>query len=116
MSPCACAQSEATRVSSSIAQQRSKTSRSKSDNPSRRARLIIGETDPDPLVLDLDGTVADPGSVSTPGVIEVTVTRANTLTLLKGVYEYGQNRIDAGVEDVLAKGPATVALNVRDPK
>lgn len=69
-------------------------------------------SDPDPLVLDLPGTVSDASAC----VIDVPISKAQTLILLAGTYDVSLMRTDAGFEDELSAGVMTVFLNVLDPK
>lgn len=79
-----------------------------------RLSVRIHDTDPDPLVLDVAGSIEDQGSSSTPGIFNVTITKAQTLTLVPRKYTYSLERVDAGVEDLLAIGTITVKLDVRN--
>jgi len=68
----------------------------------------------DPLVLDVLGTVVDAGSVSTPGVVTVALTKANTQALSVRPYAFSLERVDTGQENLWTRGTMTVELDVRN--
>lgn len=68
-------------------------------------------SDPDPAVLSVAGVVTD----ATACIVDVPLTKAQTLTLVAGAYDVSLMRTDAGAEDDLALGVMTVLLNVLDP-
>jgi hypothetical protein len=74
--------------------------------------LRAHDTDADPVVLSADGQVTVTGSPSTPGVISVTLSKAQTLARAKGVYAYSLKRVDTGAADTLRKGRMYVELDV----
>lgn len=69
-------------------------------------------SDADPLALNLAGTVND----ATLCIVDVPITKAQTLSLIAGNYDVTLMRTDAGAEDVLAAGIMTVLLDVLDAK
>jgi hypothetical protein len=72
--------------------------------------IYIRESDTEegtPL-LTLAGSVSDPGSASTPGVLTHAVTEAQTLTLSKRRYYYTAKRTNSGSKRVIAYGIANV--------
>jgi len=72
-------------------------------------------TDPGPLLLDLLASITDAGSVSTPGVVTVSLTEAQTLAFAAGAYAYSLERTDAGLVNIWTIGKMTVELDVRNP-
>jgi hypothetical protein len=79
-------------------------------------RLSIREhaKDPDPLVIDAAASIEDAGSVSTPGVFSVSLSKGQTLGLSARKYAYSLERTDSGAEDLLAIGVFDVRLDVRN--
>lgn len=71
---------------------------------------------PDPPALSKAGTIADVGSVSTPGVFTVALTKAETLALEARRYAYSFEREDAGFEDVLTIGVGDVRYDIKNAK
>lgn len=68
--------------------------------------------DPDPLVLSIDGILVD----TTLCIIDVPMTKAQTLSLTVRDYDVSLMRINPGGEDLLAIGTMTVKYDVLDPK
>jgi len=67
---------------------------------------------PDPPALSIPAQHLDEGSDSTPGVITVTITKFQTLTLAPGHYVFSLERTDGDLEDLLALGTMTVQADV----
>jgi hypothetical protein len=72
------------------------------------------DVDPDPLVLDIVGTIESVGSATTPGIFNVALTKAQTLALQARTYAYSLERTDVGAEDLLSIGSLIVKLDVRN--
>ena len=70
-------------------------------------------TDADPLVLDLDGAILDAGSSTTPGIFTVTFTKAISITLGLGPYDYSFERVDTNNEDLFTTGVMDVKPAIR---
>jgi len=73
---------------------------------------------PDPPLLTKAGVVVGDGS---GGYIDVSLTKAETLTLLAAGgdgtdYAYSLERIDSGSEDLLTIGTLTSKLDIKNPK
>lgn len=81
-----------------------------------RLYLRTEETAPNPLAFEKPGTVADAGSGSTPGIFEVAVTKAESLTLAARPYKFSFERTDVGQENLLTIGVAQVAYDIANPK
>jgi hypothetical protein len=64
--------------------------------------------DADPLILAVAGVVYDP----TLCIIDVPLTKAQTLALAQRLYTVSLERTDAGAEDLLALGSMNVILNI----
>jgi hypothetical protein len=71
-------------------------------------------SDPDPLLIDVPATHTDEGSVSTPAVVSVALSKAQTLALAAGTYAYSLERTDGGAESLWTIGKMTVELDVRN--
>lgn len=54
--------------------------------------------------LTVQGLVEDAGSVSTPGVFSVTISKAESLTLKPKRYFFSLKRVDVGSEKTVAEG------------
>jgi hypothetical protein len=74
------------------------------------ARKSVSDADPAPL--SVSGTIND----ATACIVDVPLTRVQTLALVSGAYTVSLQRTNAGLEDMLAIGTMTVELNVLDPK
>jgi hypothetical protein len=68
----------------------------------------------DPPILSGDGVVIDPGSLSTPGKIDVDIPRADFLELALRKYAYSFVRTNQGTEKTLTYGIMTVKSNILD--
>lgn len=64
--------------------------------------------------LQKDCTIIDAGSLTTPGIVEVVLTRAELLALVVGLYAYAMRRTNSGQAATLAYGTMTVRPDVED--
>ena len=66
----------------------------------------------DPPVLVVAGAIVDGGSVSTPGVFEVLLTKAQLIALQARDHAYSFKRTDAGAAEMLTEGTMTVKADI----
>jgi hypothetical protein len=64
--------------------------------------------------LQKDGSPVDNGSTTTPGIVEVLLTRAELLALVVGQYAYALRRTNGGSAATFAYGTMTVRPDVED--